>query len=84
MKFQKAEELSKAIDAYFEECDRVEDTRMFGHGEKFIWTTPKWAIKRGGDRSSYSDLVLVGRPRGRSVDSRPSCLATASVQLAEP
>ena len=38
LKFQSVEELQQQIDAYFAECEREEDTRVFRHGEKFQWT----------------------------------------------
>lgn len=37
LKFQSVEELSAKVDAYFAECEREEDTRVFQHGEVFIW-----------------------------------------------
>lgn len=45
LKFKSAEELEKKIQAYFAECDRVEDTRVFKHGEPFEWKNPKGDIE---------------------------------------
>jgi hypothetical protein len=36
LKFKTAKELQKKIDAYFKECDRNEDTRIWKHGETAI------------------------------------------------
>ena len=34
LKFESVEELEKRIEAYFKECDREEDTRVFKHGKE--------------------------------------------------
>lgn len=37
LKFPTVKALQKAIDAYFAECDREEDTRVFKHDKTFEW-----------------------------------------------
>jgi hypothetical protein len=41
LKFQSVKELESAIDAYFAECEREEDSRVYKHGEQFPWPNQK-------------------------------------------
>src|SRR4051794_38097416 len=45
LKFASVEDLEKRIEAYFKECDRQEDTRVFAHGPELLQKVPE--IKKG-------------------------------------
>ena len=61
LKFQSVDELQTKIDAYFAECDREEDTRVYKHGDTFDW------IEEAKD-GTHIPVVRCKECRGRILD----------------
>ena len=81
LKFATVEELEKRIEAYFRDCDREEDTRVFAHGKELLEKLPY--IDEKTNKRRVRNRIVCDRCR-RDFSDTGCRLVSGSLKLRKP